>query len=56
MERDKGWLGAGALADLAVLSDDLFAVPANRLPAITSVLTLVGGRIVYDPGILSARP
>ncbi len=52
MERDKGWLGAGALADLAVLSDDLFAVPADRLPAITSVLTLVGGTIVYDAGVL----
>ena len=52
MERDKGWLGAGALADLAVLSDDLFAVPAERLPAITSLLTLVGGTIVYDAGVL----
>ncbi len=52
MERDKGWLGAGALADLAVLSDDLFTVPADRLPAVTSVLTLVGGTIVYDAGVL----
>ena len=51
-ERDKGWLGPGTLADLAVLSDDLFAVPAGRLPAITSVLTLVGGTIVYDAGVL----
>lgn len=51
-ERDKGWLGPGTLADLAVLSDDLFAVPAERLPAITSLLTLVGGTIVYDAGVL----
>lgn len=52
-ERDKGWLGSGTLADLAVLSDDVFTVPAERLAAITSVLTLVGGTVVYDPGVVS---
>ncbi len=52
-ERDKGWLGPGTLADLAVLSDDIFTVPAYRFDAITSVLTLVGGTIVYDPGVLT---
>ncbi len=52
-ERDKGWLGPGTLADIAVLSDDIFTVPADRLAAITSVLTLVGGTVVYDPGVLS---
>lgn len=54
-ERDKGWLGPGTLADLAVLSDDIFTVSADRLPAISSVLTLVGGTIVYDPGVLTSR-
>ena len=54
-ERDKGWLGAGTLADIAVLSDDIFTVPAERLPAVSSVLTLVGGTIVYDPGVLTTR-
>lgn len=52
-ERDKGWLGPGTLADLAVLSDDVFTVPADRLASIASVLTLVGGTVVYDPGVLS---
>lgn len=51
-ERDKGWLGPGTLADLAVLSDDVFTVPADRLGGITSVLTVVGGAIVYDAGVL----
>jgi predicted amidohydrolase YtcJ len=51
-ERDKGWLGPGTLADLAVLSDDIFAVSDHRVAAITSVLTVVGGTIVYDPGVL----
>lgn len=52
-ERDKGWLGPGTLADLAVLSEDVFSVPADRVAAIASVLTLVGGTVVYDPGVLS---
>ncbi len=51
-ERDKGWLGPGTLADLAVLSDDVFTVPAERLAGVTSVLTVVGGTIVYDSGVL----
>lgn len=52
-ERDKGWLAPGTLADLAVLSDDIFTVPADRVPGLTSVLTVVGGTIVYDAGVLT---
>ena len=47
-EREKGTLAPGMLADFAVLSQDIFAVPVSALPATTSVLTVVGGRIVYD--------
>jgi predicted amidohydrolase YtcJ len=47
-EREKGTLAPGMLADLAVLSQDVFAVPSRELPATTSVLTLVGGRVVHD--------
>lgn len=56
-ERDKGWLGPGTLADLVILSEDIFTVPTDRVAGITSVLTMVGGAIVYDPGVLAAaRP
>ncbi|MBL8136249.1 MAG: amidohydrolase [Acidobacteria bacterium] len=51
-EPEKGWLAPGTLADVAVLSDDLFTVPLERLPGLTSVLTVVGGTIVYDAGVL----
>jgi hypothetical protein len=51
-EHHKGRLSPGTLADLAILSEDVFSAPIERLPAVTSVLTLVGGTIVYDPGIL----
>lgn len=54
MGEEKGKLAAGMLADLAVLSQDAFTVPAERLPDTRSVLTLVGGRAVYDE--LSSRP
>ena len=43
----KGQIKAGQLADLAVLSDDYFSVPAESIQDITSVLTLVGGKVVY---------
>jgi predicted amidohydrolase YtcJ len=47
-EHDKGTLAPGMLADLAVLSQDIFTVPAAALPGTTSVLTIVGGRVAYD--------
>ena len=47
-ESDKGSLEPGKLADLAVLSQDIFTIPAQDLPKTESVLTLVGGRVVYD--------
>lgn len=50
-ERDKGRLMSGALADLAVLSADLFTIPPDQLPSLQSVLTLVGGRPVYNAGL-----
>lgn len=51
-EREKGTLAPGMLADLAVLSQDVFTVPAAALPATRSVLTMVGGRVVHDAGAL----
>lgn len=43
----KGQLQAGQLADLAVLSADLMSVPGERIADITSVLTVLGGRVVH---------
>lgn len=44
----KGVLKAGNLADLAVLSQDIFTVPAEQLPDTRSVLTIIGGKIVFS--------
>jgi predicted amidohydrolase YtcJ len=43
----RGSLGVGKLADLAVLTADYLGVPAEEIDAIRSLLTMVGGRIVY---------
>ena len=47
-EKERGMLAAGMLADLAVLSQDLFTVAPDKLPATMSVLTMLGGEIVHD--------
>jgi predicted amidohydrolase YtcJ len=52
-EGEKGTISVGKLADIAVPSQDIFAVPLDALPATESVLTLVGGKIVYDAGVLN---
>jgi predicted amidohydrolase YtcJ len=54
-EHEKGTLAPGMLADLAVLSLDIFTVPADRLPAATSLLTIVGGAVVHDELTPAAR-
>ncbi|MGW1887321.1 amidohydrolase [Streptomyces sp. NPDC001970] len=46
----KGVLRPGYYGDLAVLSDDFFTVPEQDIPHIESLLTVVGGRIVYAAG------
>jgi len=52
MEKDKGTIAPGKLADLAILSQDIFHVPAEALPATTSVMTIVDGKVAYDAGVL----
>ena len=47
-ERERGTLAAGMLADLAVLSQDIFTVAPDRLPATTSMLTMVNGQVVHE--------
>lgn len=47
-ETEKGSLAPGKLADVAVLSQDIFTVADAELPKTTSLLTLVGGKVVFD--------
>lgn len=53
-EQRLGTLEPGKLADLVVLSDDYFTVPTEAIPSLQSVLTVVGGRLVYAAGAFAA--
>ncbi len=50
----RGSLEVGKLADLAVLSDDYLTVPLEEVGAIESLLTLLGGEVVYAAGEYAA--
>ena len=47
-EAKKGSIEPGKLADLAVLSADPLSVEENSIRVIRSLMTMVGGRIVYQ--------
>jgi len=49
-EKKRGSLEAGKLADLAVLSQDYMTVPVDKIHDTESLLTMVGGRVVYAAG------
>jgi predicted amidohydrolase YtcJ len=54
-EDQLGTIESGKLADLVVLNSDYFTVPNEDLKKIRSVLTVVGGDVVYDGGVLELR-
>ena len=49
-EAKRGTLEIGKLADLAVLTKDYLTVPVDEIGGIASLLTMVGGRVVYAGG------
>ncbi len=63
-EAVKGSIEVGKYADVAVLSADYFGVPADEIKGLVSVMTMVGGKVVYaaeeftpyDPPALPVSP
>src|SRR5580700_960374 len=49
----KGSLAQGQLADLAVLSSDYFSIPEEEIKNLESLLTMVGGKVIYAAGEFS---
>jgi predicted amidohydrolase YtcJ len=47
-ENNLGSIQAGRLADLVVLDRDYLTIPADQIKDIQPVMTMVGGRIVYE--------
>ncbi len=52
-EAVKGQIAPGQFADLAVLSEDYFSVPPERIRGIESLMTVVGGRVVHAAGVFA---
>jgi predicted amidohydrolase YtcJ len=46
-ERSKGSIEAGKLADLVVLSRDIFRIPAEAIPEVEVRLTVFDGRVIH---------
>ena len=53
-ENNLGSIQPGKLADLVVLDRDYLTVPADQIKNIKPVMTMVGGRIVYDASAQTA--
>ncbi len=51
VDKEQGSIEVGKLADLAVLSQDILAVPADRIRETRALMTVLGGRIVYRNGL-----
>lgn len=49
-ERDKGVIAKGKLADMVVLSEDIFTIPQEAIPNVKVLYTVVDGKIVYQAG------
>jgi predicted amidohydrolase YtcJ len=47
-EQIKGSIEPGKLADLVVLQDDIMTVPAKRIESMDVLMTVVGGKTVYQ--------
>ena len=54
-ENEKGSIGAGKLADLTILSDDIMKIPAPAILRTRCLMTVVGGEIVYDSGEIATK-
>jgi predicted amidohydrolase YtcJ len=47
-EKEKGSITPGKLADMVLLSDDIFAIDPVRIRDVKVLKTIVGGRLVWD--------
>jgi predicted amidohydrolase YtcJ len=47
-ERDKGSVAPGKLADVVILSDDIFSIDPHSIKDVKVERTIVGGKVVYE--------
>lgn len=49
-ENEKGSITAGKLADMVLLSDDIFSIPPEKIRDVKVDKTILGGRVTWDAG------
>jgi predicted amidohydrolase YtcJ len=54
-EKEEGSLEVGKLADLIVIEQDLFKIPASEIGKTEVLMTMVGGKVVYESPRWKAR-
>jgi predicted amidohydrolase YtcJ len=47
-EKEKGSITPGKLADMVLVSDDLFTIPPEKIRDVKVLKTFVGGKLVWD--------
>jgi predicted amidohydrolase YtcJ len=47
-DKEKGSITPGKLADMVLLSDDIFAVPPARIRDVKVTKTWLGGKLIWD--------
>ena len=47
-ECEKGTIARGKLADLVILSDDVFSIPPASIKDVKVLTTVVGGKVVHQ--------
>jgi predicted amidohydrolase YtcJ len=53
-EKEKGSITPGKLADMVLLSDDLFAIPPEAIRRVRVATTIVGGKVVWNGSYLES--
>ena len=51
VEKDRGSIETGKLADLVVLSQDLLGVAKEKIRDTRAMMTMVGGKVVFREGM-----
>jgi predicted amidohydrolase YtcJ len=48
-EQEKGSITVGALADMVLLSGDIFSIDPVKIREVKALKTIVGGKVIWDP-------